>query len=247
MGVMRNPAGSDGAARNAGRRGTLLVEWIEGEIERAGLAAAEATLHSLLEGPVLPDFLAEVAAYRRRAFPATVTRVLFVKIRNDAVKDRLGHLPVAILNDRAGTAPQVPPNGTPGPPCVVRLSPESAVEQVINHSDLTTGDYRRLPEVIRRGRMLREADGRHLPFFRESDHRHSYKAVVEKTSNEVFLTTFQKIRNSDSPRAERQSTQRTRHNERGHPTIRRIGTTGGARWGLPSGRSRQPHMNCSTP
>ena len=205
MGVMGDPGGSGTAARIPGRRGTLLVEWIEREIVRAGLAAAEATLRSLLEGPVLPDFLAEVAVYRHRAFPAAVTRVLFVKIRDDAVKDRLGHFPVAILNDRAGMAPPL----SRRPAATVRLSPESAVKQVINHSDLRTEDYRRLPEVIRRGRMLREADGRHLAFFREIDHRHSYKAVVKRTSNnEVFLTTFQKIRNSDVARAERRSTRK---------------------------------------
>ena len=202
---MDKPGDFGGVARNPGSRGTLLVEWVEREIERVGAEAAEAMLRSLLEGPALPDFLAEVAAYRSRAFPAAVTRVLFVKIRNDAVKDRLGHLPVAILNDRAGMAPPL----SRRPAATVRLSPESAVKQVINHSDLRTEDYRRLPEVIRRGRMLREADGRHLAFFREIDDRHSYKAVVKRTSNnEVFLTTFQKIRNSDVARAERRSTRR---------------------------------------
>ena len=100
----------------------------------------------------------------------------------------------------------------------MRLSPESALKQVINHPDLTTGDYRLLPEVIRRGRMLREADGRHLAFFLGIDHRHSYKAVVKRTSNnELFLTTFQKIRNTDVPRAERRSAEK---NAKGRPTPR---------------------------
>lgn len=192
-------------------RGTRLVQRFEREIAGAGVEAAEAALRSFLEGPTLPDFLAEVTAYRRRAFPATVTRVVFVKIRDEALKDRIGHLPMALLNDGATATSGPLPNRWPGPLRVVRLSPESAVKQVINHPDLTTEDYRRLPAVIRHGRMCREPDGRHLAFFLEMDSRYSYKAVVKRTANdEVFLTTFQKIGNSDVPRAERRSLKKSR-------------------------------------
>lgn len=196
-------------------RGTRLVERLEREIAGAGPEAAEAALRSLLEGPTLPDFLAEVTAYRRRAFPATVKQVRRVEIQDEAAKQRIGEIPISTLGDQALGALE---NASSRLPRVVRLSAESAVKQVINHPDLTTGDYRRLPEVIRSGRMFREPDGRHLAFFLEIDPRHSYKAVVKRTSNdEVFLTTFQKIGNSDVPRAERRSLKKSR---RGPPDSR---------------------------
>ena len=230
-------------------RGTHLVERLEREIADAGAEAAEAALRALLEGPALIDFLAEVTAYRRRAFPATVTRVVFVKTRDDLLKGRIGHLPIAILEDGASATPEPLPNRRPGPSRVVRLSAETAVKQVVNHPELTTEDHRRVPEVVRRGRMLREIGGRHLAFFLESDSRHSCKAVGKRTSNdEVFLTTFQKIRNSDVRRAERRSLNKDR---RRGPDTRGASASasarpGGARWGLPSGRTRQPHIALSS-
>ena len=222
----RDGVGSGPGGEGAGEgRGILLVERLEREIAGAGPEAAETALRSLLEGPTLADFLAEVTAYRRRAFPATLTRVVFVKIRDESLKERIGHLPVAILHDGVSATPETLPNRWPGPARIVRLSPETAVKQVLNHPDLTTEDYRRLPTVVRRGRLLREADGRHLAFFMEIASRYSYKAVVKRTSNdEVFLTTFQKIGNSDVPRAERRSLQKSRRrppDSRGHRPMNR--------------------------
>ena len=101
MGVMGDPGGSGGTARHPGRRGTLLVEWIEGEIERAGLAAADAALQSVLHGPVLSGFLVDVAGYRRLAFPAAVKQVRRVSIDDEAVKERIGQVPIALLGDQA--------------------------------------------------------------------------------------------------------------------------------------------------
>ena len=205
------PGGEQGGEQAGEGGGTRLVERLEREIAGAGPEAAEAALRSLLEGPTLPDFLAEVTAYRRRAFPATVKQVRRVEIQDETVKRRIGEIPISTLRDHALGAPEHAFYCLARPPRVVRLSAESAVKQVINHPDLTTEDYRRLPEVIRRGRKLREPEGHHLAFFLEIDSRYSYKAVVKRTSNdEVFLTTFQKIGNSDVPRAERRSLKKSR-------------------------------------
>ena len=90
MGVRGNPGGSDSAARIPGRGGTLLVEWIERETERAGIAPADAA-QSVLRLPVLSDFLAEVTACRRRAFPAAVEPVRHGTGNGSATGDGVGN------------------------------------------------------------------------------------------------------------------------------------------------------------
>ena len=151
-------------------------------------------------------FLARALAYCRRVFPTPVNRVDFVRIEDEADRRRIGGFPVSTLDDRARSALRPPPNDRWQPNRLVWLSAENGVKQVINHGDLTAADYRRLPEVIERGEMVREADGRHLAFFLEIGPDYSYKAVVKQTANnEIFLTTFQKIRNEDVPRAKRRS------------------------------------------
>ena len=91
---------------------------------------------------------------------------------------------------------------------VVRLSPETVVKQVINHRDLKLEDYRRLPDVIRRGNIYVE-DERHLIFYRESGGQ-LYEAVVKQTpNNELFLKSFHRAES----RHERATERRTRKSE----------------------------------
>ena len=200
------PAGSCGEA--------LPPRWREA-LERADLECVPAQVRSVLESPELDAFLARALAYRRRVFPTPVNRVDFVRIEDEADKHRIGEFPVSMLDDRARNALRPPPNDRRQPSRIVWLSAENCVKQVINHGDLDAADYRRLPVVIHSGEMVREADGRHVAFFLEVGPDYSYKAVVEQTvNNEIFLTTFQKIRNEDVPRAKRRSKRAPRNASR---------------------------------
>lgn len=72
------------------------------------------------------------------------------------------------------------------------------MKQAINHSDLTKPDYRRLPEVVGRGEVFRK-DEQQLVFLQHLNGRHTYIAFAKQTrNNEIFLTSFHKIRRSES-------------------------------------------------
>lgn len=123
-----------------------------------------------------------------------------LRIEDQAVEDRIGYLPVSFLGDRGrGALPR--PEGKVEPARLVRLSPETAIEQLINHEDLAVDDYRLLPELIESGEMFEdEAPNRILFFRRFNGGRH--KAVVEQTSNnELFLTSFHRPRRRQLPEA----------------------------------------------
>ena len=124
-----------------------------------------------------------------------------VKIKDSAIKTQIGEIAVGTLSDeRIASGP--PRSTTIEPIRPVRLSPETAVKQVINHRDLTAADYRRLPDLFDRGRMTREEDGNHFAFFGRFEST-LYKAVIKRTQkNEVFLKTFHKIRPRQLPPGE---------------------------------------------
>ena len=184
-------------------RGTRLVERLEREIAGAGVEAAEAALRSLLDSPTLPDFLAEVTAYRRRAFPATVGRVTSVKIEDQAVRSRLGQVPIALLDSRRRGALELPPGAETRSAGLVRLSPETAVKQVINHGDLGVRHYRWLADLIANGEMLVQ-DERRLVFFGEFDAEGLFRAVVKQApNNELYLATFHGAKPRDRVAARR--------------------------------------------
>ena len=241
-GVMGDPGTLGGGSAESGPgegRGTRLVERLEREIADTGPEAAEAALRALLEGPALTDFLAELTAYRHRAFPATVARVVFVKIRDDLLKERIGHLPIAIRDP--GTAAEPAARTIAGRAALSRDRGETGRQP-------PRTDDRGLPPSAGGGPARtnaprdRRAPSRVLP----GERFPALLQGVKRTSNdEVFLTTFQKIRNSDVRRAERRS--RNKDRRRGPDTRGASASAsarpGGARWGLPSGRSRQPHLS----
>lgn len=161
-------------------------------------AGTEAVREVLDEsGPFLDEFCRRVQDYRHRVFPKA-GRVRSVRIEDRVVRDRIGHLPVSFLSDRARRALALPSGAAVRPARLVRLSPETAVKQAINHSDLTKRDYRRLPEIVGRGSVFRK-DEQQLVFLQHLDRRHTYVAFAKQTrNNEIFLTSFHKIRRTES-------------------------------------------------
>lgn len=174
--------------------GPVAWEGLDEEVAAAGADydLARGRVRSIVEGPTLERFLRRVTDYRNRTYPAETKRVRKVRMK-DEEKARIGHLFVAALNDPAREA-LPPPTGLDSTPTrLVRLSPETAVKQVINHRDLTTADYRQIPDVIERGDFGPDPqkDGRVLVFLRTIDDRYAYKAVIKQTpNNEVFLLSF---------------------------------------------------------
>lgn len=194
-----------GAPPEMGRGPAALRALLE-RAENADPETARATVRRLLgEGsPVLPGFFERVEAYRR-AHP-TVAKALFVRIEDAAAKAWIGDLPVGVLTEAARASLTLPPGGGFPPARVVRVSAESAVKQVMRHTDLTLDDYRRLPDVIEEGVMTAEPSGRHLVFFLDMDEHYRYKAAIKQTgNNELFLTNFQKVHEKDVPRAKRRA------------------------------------------
>ena len=192
------------ASNPGGHRGQWPVGAFDGRLDSAEETAWRATIRSTLHGPDLDRFLAETWAYRYRAFPPEATRVRLVGIADEAFKDRVGTLPVAFLGDGACHTLEWP--AASDLDRVVRLSPETAVKQHLHHSDLTVAEWRRVPEVIERGEVLRAKRRHHLVFFREFDGRRLYRALVKLTSNnELFLATFHRARPHDLRAARRQA------------------------------------------
>lgn len=165
---------------------------------------ARRRVRSIVEGPTLDDFLRRVTDYRNRTYPPETKVVRQVKMR-DEDRARIGHLLVGVLNRTARKALPLPMGLESTPTRLVRLSPETAVKQVINHRDLTTADYRQIPDVIEHGDPFL---GRHcrLVFLRMINDDYIYKAVVKSAgnANEVFLVSFHTIRRAkDLPREKR--------------------------------------------
>lgn len=172
--------------------GPVATEDLLEEAAGADYALARRRVRSIVEGPALDRFLRQVRDYRNRTYPPAIKRVRKVRMKDDD-KAGIGHLLVAALDDPARRALPSPAGIGSTPTRLVRLSPETAVKQIINHRDLTTADYRQIPDVIEHGEFGPDPqnDGRVLVFLRTIDDRYAYKAVIKQTpNNEVFLLSF---------------------------------------------------------
>lgn len=76
------------------------------------------------------------------------------------------------------------------------------------HPEITKRDYLRLPELLRDGESTLDDQGRSVTFLGDIDSR-QYKAVVKKTDDGNYLTTFHRIRGTDLARAARRATRGT--------------------------------------
>ena len=173
------------------------------EAAGADYALARRRVRSIVGGPALDRFLRQVRDYRNRTYPPETKRVHRVRMK-DEDKARIGHLFVAALDDPARSVLPSPPGLDSERTPVVRLSPETAVKQVINHWDLTTADYRQIPDIIEHGDPF--LGPRAIVFFQVIDDDYAYKAVIKpaRDANEVFLVSFHKIRRAkDLPREKR--------------------------------------------
>ena len=175
-------------ASNPGkRRAQILDDHLNAKLEAADQELAQAAVESIVRSPMLGEHLRKAEDYRRLKL-AEETHVDGVRMPR-TIKDRIGHLWIGVANDRAHEKIPPPLDTKFKRTRVVRLSPENAVKQVINHRDLEPEDYRRLPEVIQHGEIYVE-DERHLIFFRESGGS-LYQAVVKQTSNnQLYLKSF---------------------------------------------------------
>ena len=242
-GVMGDPGTLGGGSAESGPgegRGTRLVERLEREIADTGPEAAEAALRALLEGPALTDFLAELTAYRHRAFPATVARVVFVKIRDDLLKERIGHLPIAIRDP--GTAAEPAARTIAGRAALSRDRGETGRQP-------PRTDDRGLPPSAGGGPARtnaprdRRAPSRVLPGERfPALLQGGRETDFERRSLPDDLPEDPELR--CPPGRTEIAEQRTAEGAR-HPGASASASArpGGAWWGLPSGRSRQPHLS----
>lgn len=188
-------------ASNPGKdRGRILMDDLNGKIERADYDLARSTVGSIVDGPIFGHFQHQATNYANRTFPPGVKRVRQVRMK-DEDKAAMGHLLVSVLNDQARNTLPRPPSLKVTPTRLVRLSPENAVKQIVNHGELTMADYRQIPSVLEHGEASPDPHGdpRVLVFRRDIDNRYAYKAVIKQTANnEVFLTSFRKEKIADT-------------------------------------------------
>lgn len=193
-----------GRPKSGTNRWQALIDRLDRQIGTGQLDLARAEICAVVDGPDLDEFLQRATAYARQAFPPTIRRVSVVRL-DPAVKAAIGQIPAAVLSVMARNALTPMSAVIAVPTRLVRLSADSAVKQVINHSDLTAADYRLLPDLIERGAVSANNDGRHLTVLREFEGV-LYLAVVKQTAaNELFLKSFHKIGKRDVPRALRRS------------------------------------------
>jgi len=185
----------------------------EDPIEEAAVdyALARRRVRSIVEGPALDHFHDWATDYRNRTFPPEIKRVQQVRM-NDEDKARIGHLFVAVLDDPAREALPPPTGFEPEPTRLVRLSPETAVKQVINHGDLTMADYRRIPDLIENDRFQKVGDHR-LAFFGYYDGEW-HRAIVKqaKTADELYLASYHKARSNQVPESIRKEREQPQKN-----------------------------------
>ena len=181
-------------ASNPGKhRGRILSEHFARTLEEADQKLAHAAVESAIRSPALNRYFGVVQDYRRRVLPHE-TKVKEVDIEHDAVKDWIGQQSVGVVDDRFHNFLDPPSDAKFKRTRVVRLSPENAVKQVINHSDLRLRDYRRLPEVIRHGEIYQTKQPNRVVIYRNLGGR-VYRAIVKQTqNNELFLLSFRHVR-----------------------------------------------------
>ena len=85
---------------------------------------------------------------------------------------------------------------------VVLLSDETLAKQKKHHPELALDEYRLIPEIVRKGRVIREKDAR-LYFFQRQGHLYmaTVKATADKAEN--YLVTFFRVRPEHMRRKQR--------------------------------------------
>ena len=190
--------------------GPVAPEDLLEEAAGADYALARRRVRSIVGGPAFDRFLRQVRDYRNRTYPPEAKRVHRVRMK-DEDKARIGHLFVAALGDSARQVLPPPPGLGATPTRLVRLSPETAVKQVLHHGDLTPADYRRIPDLIEDERFQKTGD-RKLAFFGYYDGQWRRAIVKQATSaDELYLASYHKARPNQVPesvRTEREQSQR---------------------------------------
>ena len=149
-----------------------------------GAALARAAVRSVCCGPVFRTFDAQIKAMRQRHPEATGM--------SPELELRLPELPVALLHDEAREALASPAEAARIPSRVVRLSTDTMLKQLANHSDLGAVDYRQLPNLLERGVTIARRR-RSLSFFAAFNGRW-YKAVVKRTEKDaLYLVTYHRV------------------------------------------------------
>ena len=161
----------------------------------------------------LAGFLTRAAAYGRE-LERTKGRVRVVRIEDQAARNRIGSLCVALLSDPARARLETA-SATDSALCrAVLVSAETAVKQATHHPDLTLDEYLCLREVIEYGE-LSVKDGR-LVFFHQTGNGRLYRAIVKAgAEKQVLLVTFHRARPRDRRAARRASRQTPRQTPQG--------------------------------
>ena len=183
-------------ASNPGKfRGKIVMDHLNGTIEAADPSDARAAVLSVRESPISRFFHRQARTFAQEN--PEIAKAERVEIEDQAFKNRLGHLPVALFGDRARAKlkPLTEPKVTPTR--LVLLSPENAVKQVGHHPTIGMSDYRFLDEMIEKGETFESRKAHHLLFFRRFNGQ-LYEAVVKQTrNNELFLLSFHRARERD--------------------------------------------------
>ena len=200
-------------ATNPGKyRGRVLAGHLHDRVDAAGHELAEAAHRSLMKSPLLEGFHQQIAGYKRKHPKEAEADKVAVKDR--VFKERLGDFWIGLLDNRARKALRTPAGAELNPTRLVRLSPDTALKQSARHPDLGVEDYRRLPEIIKRGDMFTSEDRSHLSF-RRFFNGQLYQAVVKQTSNnELFLKTFHKVNEWEMGRLERRTSRASSSRDR---------------------------------
>ena len=82
------------------------------------------------------------------------------------------------------------------------LSDETLAKQKKHHPELALNEYRLIPEIVRKGKVIREKDAR-LYFFQRQGHLYmaAIKATEDKAEN--YLVTFFRVRSEHMRRKQR--------------------------------------------
>lgn len=184
-------------------RSSALRDALNGRI--AGWSAEPSTqraaVQTVLGSPILDGFLDEVRRFRHRHPGANeVPR---------RIKDRIGEMPVAVAGSTTLRALGLNPAHA-----VIRLSPDSALKELVRHPEIDAAIYRRLPDLIERAEPLPGKNARTLVYFAEINGR-LYRAAVKATrSHEIYLTTLHRAKPRDRRRARQRAASVQRERER---------------------------------
>ena len=182
-------------ATNPGRhRARVLADGLHGKLGRADEQLAQAAVRDMARSPILDGFLRQLRGFRKK-HPGAAEMSQFIEAR-------IGELPVAVLDSGVLKALRLATSRN-APSAVVRLSPDTALKQ-FKHP-LAPTDYRRVPDLVARGEVFVERNGKNLVFFAELD-KTLFKAAVKRTAkNELYLTSFRRAEERHRRRERRRS------------------------------------------